>query len=87
MAISIYPAVIEFSINAKKNYGIIFFAQRSNVSSVNDDHKWQYNDTPLCPSSTHQFSFVPKSNTAVIPLATAFLANSICENMISNICS
>jgi hypothetical protein len=87
MAINIYPAVFEFSINAKKNYGIIFFAQRSNVSSVNDNDKWQYNDTPLYPSSTHQFSFVPKRNTAVIPLTTAFLAYSICENMRSNICS
>jgi hypothetical protein len=37
MAINIYPAVFEFSINAKKNYDIIFFAQRSNANLVNDN--------------------------------------------------
>jgi hypothetical protein len=87
MAINIYPAVFEFSINVNKNYDIIFFAQCSNASLVNDNGKWQYNDTTLCPSSTHQFSFIRKRDTAVIPLATAFLANSICKNVRSNICS
>jgi hypothetical protein len=53
MAISIYPAVFEFSINAKENYDIIFFTQCSNASLVNGNGKWQYNDTALCPSSTH----------------------------------
>jgi hypothetical protein len=37
MAINIYPAVFEFSINAKKNYDIIFFAQRSTANLVNDN--------------------------------------------------
>jgi hypothetical protein len=64
MAINIYPAVFEFTIDAKKNYHIIFFAQHCNASLVNDSGKWQYNDMTLCPSSTHQFSFVGKFHTA-----------------------
>jgi hypothetical protein len=58
MAINIYPAVFEFSINAKNNYNIIFFAQHCNASLVNDNGKLQHNDTPLWISSTHQFSFI-----------------------------
>jgi hypothetical protein len=85
-AINIYPAVFEFSINAKKDYDIIFLTQRCNASLMNDNDKWQCNDTTLCPSSTHQFSFIHKRDTAVIPLTTAFLANSICKNVRSNIC-
>jgi hypothetical protein len=55
MAINIYPAVFEFSINAKKKYDIIFFAQLCNASLVLDNGKWQYNDNfmPI-------FSFVCK---------------------------
>jgi hypothetical protein len=40
MAINIYPEACEFTINAKKNYEIIFFAQRCNESLVNDIVKW-----------------------------------------------
>jgi hypothetical protein len=41
MAINIYPAVFEFSINSKNNYDIIIFVQRSNASLVNDSGKWK----------------------------------------------
>jgi hypothetical protein len=51
MPINIYPEDCEFTINAKKNYDIIFFAQCCNESLVNDNDKWQYNGTTLCPSS------------------------------------
>jgi hypothetical protein len=51
MAINIYPEACEFTINAKKSYDIIFFAQRCYESLVNDNDKWQYNGTTLCPSS------------------------------------
>jgi hypothetical protein len=36
MAINIYPEACEFTINAKENYDIIFFAQRCNESLVNE---------------------------------------------------
>jgi hypothetical protein len=49
MAINIYPEACEFTINAKKNYDIIFLAQRCNESLVNDNEKWQYNGTTSCP--------------------------------------
>jgi hypothetical protein len=51
MAINIYPEACAFTINAKKNYDIIFFTQRCNESLVNDNDKWQYNGTTLCPFS------------------------------------
>jgi hypothetical protein len=40
MAMNIYPEACEFTITAKKNYAIIFFAQRCNESLVNDIDKW-----------------------------------------------
>jgi hypothetical protein len=40
MAINIYPEACEFTINTKKNYDIIFFAQRCKVSFVNENDKW-----------------------------------------------
>jgi hypothetical protein len=51
MAINIYPEACEFTMNTKKNYDIIFFAQRCNESLVKDNDKWQYNGTTSCPSS------------------------------------
>jgi hypothetical protein len=40
MAINIYSEACEFTIDAKMNSDIIFFAQRSNESLVNDSDKW-----------------------------------------------
>jgi hypothetical protein len=39
MAINIYPQACEFTINAKMNCDINFFAQRFNEISVNDSDK------------------------------------------------
>jgi hypothetical protein len=66
MAINIYPAAFEFSVNAKNNYDIIFFAQRCSASLVYDS------DMTLCPSSTQQFSFIQKCHTAVVFLSGKF---------------
>jgi hypothetical protein len=66
MAINIYPAAFEFSINAKKNYDIIFFAQHCSANLVYDS------DMTLCPSSTQQFSFIRKCHTAVVFLSGKF---------------
>jgi hypothetical protein len=79
MAINIYPEACEFTINAKKNYDIIFFAERCNESLVNDNDKWQYNGTTLCPSSIFRLEGSHCCH--------CFVADTLWINVSSNICS